>query len=88
MKVARNSFLVAPHNPLSSHGSSVLPNLLIFWSIAAICLLCPNPLPATEADDLISKEPLDEELLENLSLLSEVWHKFNRGIWSHRSRRN
>ena len=79
MKVARNSFLVAPHNPLSSHGSSVLPNLLIFWSIAAICLLCPNPLPATEADDLISKEPLDEELLENLSLLSEVLAQIQQG---------
>ena len=78
MKEGRNSHLAAPHKPLASHGSSSLAGLLI-WSIAVICLLCPNLLPATEADDLISKEPLDEELLENLSLLSEVLAHIQQG---------
>ena len=78
MKEGRNNFLAAPHSPLSFHDSSVLPRLFIL-SIAAICLLCLNPLTVTATDDPVSTDPLDEELLENLSLLSEVLAHIQQG---------
>ena len=42
-------------------------------------LVYPNPLPATETGDLLSTDPLDEDLLENLSLLSEVLAHIQQG---------
>ncbi len=78
MKEGRNNFLAAPHSPLSFHDGSVLTRLFI-WTVVAMLLVCPNPLPATETEDLLSTDPLDEELLENLSLLSEVLANIQQG---------
>ena len=71
MKKCRNDFPAACCSPSSSHGRLVLARLFI-WSVVAMFLVCPNPILATESEDLLSTDPLDEELLENLSLLSEV----------------
>ncbi|MDE0042916.1 MAG: hypothetical protein OXT74_12835, partial [Candidatus Poribacteria bacterium] len=78
MKEGRNGHLTAPHNPLSFHDSLVLSRFLI-WSIVVLCLLCLNPIVTTATDDTISTDPLDEELLENLSLLSEVLAHIQQG---------
>ena len=78
MKKGRNESPAACCNPLSSQGSLVLTRLFI-WSVVAMLLVCPNPLPATETEDLLSTDPLDEELLENLSLLSEVLAHIQQG---------
>ena len=71
MKEGCNYFLTAYRCPLPFPAGEVLPRLLM-WSIAAICLVCSSPITAMATDDPIAADPLDEELLENLSLLSEV----------------
>ena len=71
MKKGRNYFFVAYRRPSSSPASSVLLRLLI-WFIAATCLLGLNPMLVGATDDPGARDPLDEELLENLSLLSEA----------------
>lgn len=78
MKEDRNNFPAPCHNSLSSHGSSALPRLFV-WFIVAVCLLCLNPIVVRATDDTNSTAPLDEELLENLSLLSEVLAHIQQG---------
>ncbi len=78
MKEGRNHFLAIYHCLSSSPRSLVLPRLFV-WSFVAICLLCSSPIPTGATDDPISTDPLDEELLENLSLLSEVLAHIQQG---------
>ncbi len=75
MKESCNHYLVTC--PRSSPRSSVVSRLLSV--IAAICLLCASPITAMATDEPVSTDPLDEELLENLSLLSEVLAHIRQG---------
>ena len=78
MKEGHIHFLATDCCSMSSPHSLVSPRLFI-WSIVAICLLCLSPIPATATDDAVSTDPLNEELLENLSLLSEVLAQIQQG---------